>query len=107
MRSETITRREIGAPKIVTPRRGAAKTVGYVTKKLLVPADRAKKLRCEFVFRLEVIGERIGIAEPGNFKTRLEKFRPQLPVMPGEADVLAEHALMIIVDAGSIRQRGH
>src|SRR5207237_10154678 len=76
-------------------------------KELLVPADSPKKLRGEFIFRLEVVGERVGVGKPGNRETGFETFRPQLPVVPGKADVLAEKALVVIADVASERQGPH
>src|SRR5207302_2555104 len=35
------------------------------------------------------------------------KFGPELEVMPGEADVLAQNALVVIADITAIRQRPH
>src|SRR5437762_5037960 len=63
MRGKAIARRYVRAPEITAPRRGAAVTIGHVAKELLVPAHGAEELRGEFVFRFDVIGERIRIRE--------------------------------------------
>src|SRR3954463_4170040 len=101
MRGEAISSREVRAPQVAAPRRGSTDTVRYVVEELLVPTNSGKKLGREFVFHLEVVGEGIGIGETGNLETGLEKFRPHLPVVPGEGDVLAEHALVVIADVAA------
>ena len=68
-------------------------------EELLVPTQRAEELRSDFVFRLEVIGKGVGIADVGDFKARFEKFRPQLEMMPGEGNVLRQDQLAIVADA--------
>jgi len=101
---EPVAGGDVRAPEIVSPRRGAAGTVRHVAEELLVPAHGAEELRREFVFRLQVIGECIGIGETWNLKARLEKFRPQLPVVPGKADILREDAFVVIADVTAERQ---
>src|ERR1700719_2157408 len=101
MRGETIAGGDVRAPEVVSPRRGPAIAVRDVAEELLVPARGGEKLRREFVFRLEVISERVGIGESGNFEARLEEFRPQLQVMPGKTDVLPEQTFVVIADVAT------
>src|SRR5205823_11429077 len=42
-----------------------------------------------------------------NLEARLEKFRPQLPVVRGEADILLEDALVVVADVLANRQGRH
>src|SRR5437868_5495231 len=104
---EPVASGHVGPPDVPAPRRCSAVNVGDVAEELLVPADRAEKLRGKLVFHLEVISERVGVGEPGYLESRLKEFRPELPMVPGEPDVLAEQALMIIADIMSERQSWH
>ena len=70
-------------------------------EELLVPAQRAEELRSDFVFRLEVVGESVGIADAGHLEARFVKLRPQLEVMPGEGDILRQNELAIVADAAA------
>ena len=103
MRGETVTRREIRAPKIAAPRRGAAINVGHVAEELLVPSDRAEQLGREFIFRLQVIREGVGIGEAGDLALdiprchRLPEPRHRIPrrneLLPHIAGVLESQQL--------------
>src|SRR3954453_5268978 len=101
MRSEAITGRNFRAPDIVAPGRRSSVNVRNVAEELLVPANRAEQLRGKLVFRLQVIREGVGVAESRDFEPRFKRFRPELPVMPGEADVLGHEALVVIANVGS------
>src|SRR4051812_36538106 len=107
MRGEPVSGRKIGTPKVAAPRRSPTKTVRHVAEELLIPPDSGEELWRELIFRLEVIRKDIGIRKAGDLETRLEKFRPQLPMVPGEADILAKKALVIVSDVAAKRQRPH
>src|SRR5207237_4695451 len=88
MRRETVTSCDIDAAQILTPANIASCTIADGPKELLVPAERTKELRREFIFRLKIIGERVSIAYTGNLETRFINFRPQLKMVPGKAGIL-------------------
>src|SRR5713101_3783960 len=101
---ETIGNRSIYPPEVITPPNATACAVGHGIEQLLVPAERGKKLGREFIFHLKIVCECIRVADARNFETRFVKFRPQLQMMPGEADILAEDELSIIADIAATRQ---
>ena len=75
-----------------------------LTEELLVPAERAEKLRSEFVLRFQVIRERVRVTDARNLKTGLVNFRPDLQMMPGETCVLPHNQLPVIADITAGRQ---
>ena len=75
------------------------------SQKLLVPAHRAEELRREFVFRFNVIGKDVGVAEARDLKARFKRFRPNLQVAAGVADVLPKEKLAVIAQVAFARQR--
>src|ERR1700737_4944671 len=107
VRCKTIAARDINTPNIKAPGNSSSISIGHIAKELLVPANRAEKLRSEFVFRFEIISKCVGVADARDFEARFVKFGPELQVMPGEADVLAQNALVVIPDITAIRQRPH
>ena len=107
VRCEAIAGRDINTPNIIAPGNTSSISVGHIAEELLVPADRAEKLRSEFVFRFEIINKCVGVADARDFETRFVKFGPELQVMPGEADILAQNAFVVIADITAIRQRPH
>src|SRR6266550_8727264 len=104
MRRESIARREIDPPKVLTPANTASRAVIDFAEELLIPAQRAEDLRREFVFRLKIVSECIRVAHTRNFETRFVEFRPQLQMMPSKTDILAENQLSVIIDIASPRQ---
>src|SRR5258707_11113606 len=84
VRGETVSNCSVDAPQILTPAQTTLSSVVDGSKDLLVPAHRTEKLGCEFIFRFKIIGERVRVTDPRNFKTRFVNFRPQLQMMPGE-----------------------
>src|SRR5262249_290899 len=83
-----------------------AVTVINCAKELLVPANGAKELRRKFVFRFDVIRECICVSHIRHFKSRFIKLGPNLKMTPGEADILPQNELTIIVDVAPGRNRG-
>ncbi|PYL08666.1 MAG: hypothetical protein DME34_04100 [Verrucomicrobia bacterium] len=75
--------------------------VAHGAEELLVPAQRAKKLRSNFVFGFKIVGEVVGVADPRHFKARFEKLRPQLQSVPGKGDVLPENELAVVANAAT------
>src|ERR1700694_3827780 len=73
---ETITKRSVNAPGFRTPRPAFAVLRADAGKELLVPAQRAKKLRSDFVFGFQIISENIGVSDARNLEARFKKFRP-------------------------------
>src|SRR2546423_5260210 len=100
---EAIAERSVHAADIVAPLR-AALFIADGAEQLLVPAQRAEELRCDFVFRFEVIGEGVGVANARHLEARFEKFRPQLEVMPGERNILRQDQLAIIANVAARRK---
>src|SRR3982074_3029193 len=92
---EAITDRGVDAPNVVAPLR-ALISVTHIAEDLLVPTQRAKNLGREFVFRLQIVSERVGIADSRHFESRFGKFRPKLPMMPCKRNVLSEKELTVI-----------
>src|SRR5438045_2488081 len=105
VRRKTVAGGQLYAPEVGAPLQIATSAIVDVAEELLVPAKRAEPLRREFVFCLEIICKRVGIARARNFKTRLVKFRPQLQMAKRIADVLAEHELAIIISVAPDGQR--
>ena len=73
---ETVSNRSVDAPKILTPADAALSSIVDGSKDLLIPAQRTEKLRRKFIFRLKIIGERVRVTDPRNFKTRFVNFGP-------------------------------
>src|SRR4029077_8147937 len=96
--------RSVDPPQILTPAQTTLSSVVDGSKNLLVPAQRAEKLRCKFIFSFKIIGERVCVTDPRNFKTRFVNFRPQLQVMPGEAGILTENEFVVITNVAARRQ---
>jgi hypothetical protein len=71
---EAIAERGIDPPDIVAPPR-AGLFFADGAEELLVPPQRAVKLRSEFVFRFAIIGERVGISNAGDFEPATERRR--------------------------------
>src|SRR5438552_3013000 len=74
-------------------------------KKLLVPTQRPEKLRSYFVFRLNIVGESVGIPNSGHLKACLEKLCPQLEMMPCEGNILRQNELPIVANIATGRER--
>lgn len=106
MGGEAIAQRGIDPPRVVAPRLFATETIGNIAVELLVPAHGAEELRREFVFCLNEIPEHIRIPDPRHFEPRLMHFRPDLEMMPLEADVLRDQGFAVIVEAAAGRQSG-
>src|SRR3979411_1323793 len=81
VRGEAVAERGIDAPKIVPPAGASAKAIRNNGKELLIPAQRAKELRGELVFSLEIVGKGIGVTHARNLETDLVKLSPQLQMM--------------------------
>src|SRR5437588_6794325 len=94
VRREAISGCNIRAPDVMPPRNASSIAIWHVGEKLLVPANGAEKLRRKFIFPLEIPRERVRISDTRNFETRFVEFRPELQMMPGKTDVLAQNALM-------------
>src|SRR5436190_1598214 len=75
-------------------------------KELLVPTQRPEELRSDFVFRFEVVGERVGISNAGHLEARLVKLRPELEMMPCEGDILSQNDLAIVANPAARRKPG-
>ena len=76
VRSETVSNRSIDAPKILTPTEAAFSPIVDGSKELLIPAQRAEKLRRKFIFGFKIIGERVRVTDARDFETRFVNFRP-------------------------------
>src|SRR5258707_14765511 len=106
MASEAVAERGVDAPDIAIPRCFAASAVIYVRKELLVPTNGGKKLGCDFVFRFEIVRERVGVADIWDLKSGEENLAPELPMPPLVADVFSESDLVVVADVfagGKIR----
>ena len=101
---KTITEDGVDARDVNAPWDGVILN-GNRAVELLVPTERGKELRSDLIFRLNVVGKRVGIPDIRHLKARFEDFRPQLETMPGKADILAEEELPIVADAASRGQR--
>src|SRR5262249_34441873 len=105
VRGETIRRGDVDSIEVWTPVLVTADAIIDFAEELLVPANRAKKLRHKFVFVLDIIRESVRISDIWHFKTRFIKLGPDLQMMPCEADVLSKNKFSIIADITSGRQR--
>src|SRR5205809_7317600 len=76
MRRETIAERRVDPAQILGPANMTSRAIGYVAEELLVPTKRAKELRCEFIFRLNIVSECVRVAYSRNLKAGFVKFRP-------------------------------
>ena len=76
MRRKTVGSRNVDPRQVLTPSNTATLSVIYAVKELLVPAERTEELRGEFIFRLNIVCECVGVADRRNLETRLVKFRP-------------------------------
>src|ERR1051326_7651115 len=99
MTREAVTEDSIDAPDVAIPWRFAANAVVYVGEELLVPANGREKLRRDFVFRLEIIRERVRVADVRNLKACEKNLAPKLPMPPLVAEVLGEGDLIVIPNA--------
>src|SRR5947207_4772823 len=104
MPRESLARREIDPPKVLTAANTASRTIIDFGEELLIPPQCAEDLRREFVFRLKIVSECIRVAHTRNFETRFVKFRPQLQMVPSKTDILAENQLPVIIDIAPPRQ---
>src|SRR5438552_4985670 len=104
VRGEAVSNRSVDPPQILAPAQTTLSSVVDGSKNLLVPAQRAEKLRCKFIFSFKIIGERVCVTDPRNFKTRFVNFRPHLQVMPGEAGILTENEFVVITNVAARRQ---
>jgi hypothetical protein len=104
MRGKSIPDGHVNTPKIIAPPSASSGNIRNGIEKLLVPAQGAEELRGEFVFSFNVIGERVGVADPRNLKANLVKLRPKLKMVIGITDILANKKLMIIADVFSGRE---
>src|SRR5665213_1567622 len=62
VRGEAVAGTEIDSPRVFPPSHGGAVAITDLAVELLVPAHGPEKLRGEFIFCLEIIGERPRIA---------------------------------------------
>src|SRR5207253_603823 len=89
MRGKAVACCHVDSSEILAPAKITSCAVVNAAEKLLVPTKRAEELRCDFIFGLQIVSERIRIADSRDLKARFIKFRPHLQVMPGETDVLS------------------
>ena len=68
---EPVAECSVNAPNIIAP---GTITRANVAVELFVPSQRAEELRGDFVFRFDVIRERIGVTDGRNLKARFENF---------------------------------
>src|SRR5215471_17026237 len=106
MRCETIGRRDVDSFKVWTPVVLTTNAIADCAEELLVPANRAKKLRRKLVFCLDIIRECVCISHERDFKPRFIKLGPKLQMMPCETDVLSQNKFSIVVDVAPGRQSG-
>src|SRR5664279_4184289 len=105
MRGEAIAKRSVDSPKIVTPAGASAHAIRDSGKELLIPAHRAKELRSELVFPLKVVSKGIRVSYARNLEADFVKLRPELQMMKGITDILAEKNFMVIANVSPRRQR--
>src|SRR5450432_4163856 len=101
---EAIAEGGIDAPDVVAPFR-AALFKWDSPEELLVPTQRAEELWSDFVFRLDIVSDSVGIPDTGHLETRFVGFCPQLEVMPREGEILCQNELSIVADAATERKR--
>src|SRR5437773_630935 len=70
-------------------------------EKLLPPTQRPKELRREFVLRLQIIGQFVSVPDPWRLVSRFVNLRPDLPVVPRKAQLLAKNVFMIVPESMS------
>src|SRR6266404_5051645 len=95
---ETVASCNVDAAQILTPADATSCAIADGPEELLVPAERAEQLGRKLIFRFEIVGERVRIADTWHLKTRLIKFCPQLQMVPRETRVLTKNELPVIVD---------
>ncbi len=95
VRGEAVAQRGINPPDIMAVGDGLARRIAPGREQFLIPAQRAEKLRRDFVFRLQIIGEDVGVAETRDFEASLKRFRPELQMSARVADVLPENKLPV------------
>src|SRR5260370_40793876 len=105
MWSETVASCNVDATQILVPVNPASFAIADGAEELLIPSERAEKLGRKLIFRFEIGGECVRIADTWHLKTRLIKFCPQLQMVPRETRVLTKQKLPIIVDIAAARQR--
>ena len=89
MPGEAVSQGQIDPDHVAVPGLAAARPIRHGAENLLVPRCRGIQLRGDLVFGLHVIGEGIGIADVGHLKSIEKDFTPQLPAVPGVADIIA------------------
>src|SRR5439155_9394838 len=101
---EAIAESGVDAPDVVAPS-CAFILVADCAEELLVPTQCAEELWSDFVFCLEVVGERIGVADAGYLESCFVKLCPQLEVMPREGKILRQDQFAIVANAATGRKR--
>src|SRR3954468_5357670 len=101
---EAVASGNIRPPEILAPPPFFPRSYRDVGEKLLIPAQRAKKLRSKLVLRFKIIGECVCIARPRNLKARFVKLRPDLQMVPGKACILPENKLAKVIDIAAARE---
>ena len=105
VRGEAVADGGIDPPYVAAPGRTITQPITHGAENLLIPTQSPIELRREFVSRLKVVGEDIGVTHGRNFEARFEKLSPNLKVAPGKRDVLCDHDLPVVVKAMTCRQR--
>jgi hypothetical protein len=93
IRCKTVAGCDVNPTQILAPAGVITFAVGDIAEELLVPTERAKELRGEFIFCFKIVSKCIRIANAGNFEARSYKLRPQLQEMPGKRYVLGAASL--------------
>ena len=91
----------VDAPGVLVPALGGAGAVGDFAEELLVPADGGEETGGEFVFGFEEVTEGVGVADVGDGEAGADDFRPELPVVPGVADVSCDGSLGEVTGAAT------
>src|ERR1041385_4483400 len=104
MCGEPVGSSDVNSHKIRAPIFANAVAIVDFVKYLLVPTNSAKELRSKFVFRFDIISECVRVTHGRDLKTSFVKLRPQLQVMPCEADVLSQNKFAVVPDIPARRQ---
>src|SRR6266567_696834 len=101
---ETIGCGDVDPAEVLTPLNVMAVAITDRAEELLVPPERAKKLRGKFVFRFDIISECICVSHVRHFEARFIKLGPYLKITPGEAGIRPKNNSPEIVNTGPGRQ---
>src|SRR5947207_14343925 len=88
---EAISRRDVDSFEVRTPVLVTTEAIADCAEQLLVPANRAKELRRKLVFCFDIISECVRISHVWHLEPRFVTLRPNLQMMPLEADVLSKN----------------